>query len=256
MEFLVKFWKKYVGRFGMFSLVLLGLENFLDDNFVCPCKRSYNQVICVFYCVVPAFGCLICTLCFVDLSSSTKNKEMVCTGNSRNKGQRIFYSILAVLIWLSLFFTDGRYLACAWSDWDGVLTKSDTFGIGKWCKPTGNETSEIETQQRTLKLMYISQADGRYVACGGSDWDGVFSKSDTFGIVKWCKPTGNETSEIETQQKTLELMYISQIAGYILIMGIITALVAFKYFWQNKPQQDSEEQHQRAEAVPLLENQS
>ncbi|XP_060768414.1 uncharacterized protein LOC132875564 isoform X3 [Neoarius graeffei] len=118
----------------------------------------------------------------------------------------------------------------------------------KYCRQKKTQQVRSNTKER--------QADGRYVACGGSDWDGVFSKSDTFGIVKWCKPTGNETSEIETQQKTLELMYISQIAGYILIMGIITALVAFKYFWQNKPQQDSEEQHQRAEAVPLLENQS
>lgn len=68
MNALVYFLEKYVWRFGMFTLVLLALENILDDYFVCPCEDEHNHVICTFYGFVPALACLIFTI-FVDLSS-------------------------------------------------------------------------------------------------------------------------------------------------------------------------------------------
>ncbi|KAG7314326.1 hypothetical protein KOW79_021629 [Hemibagrus wyckioides] len=151
-----------VGRFGTFHLGLLILENTVDDNFFCPCKHDYNHAICFLYAFVPAIASLLGTLCFMDLDGI----------------ERIVYSLLNILTWLSLFFLDGRYLACAYSNWKGVYTKSDTLGIEKWCKPTGNETSEYRSQERTLELMAISQFTGfvlMIVVIGG------------FVLFKYCK---------------------------------------------------------------------
>lgn len=145
----------------MFNLVLLALENMLGDNFVCPCKHDYNHMICFLYCFVPALGCLICTMLFVDLSPLGEDEEG--TKSSRYTIERIFYSVLSVVTWVSLFFIDGRYLACAYSYGEGVYTKSDTLGTGKWCKPKGNETSEVESQERSLQVTSISQVSSECV---------------------------------------------------------------------------------------------
>lgn len=116
-----------VGRFGTFNLGLLILENIVDDNFLCPCKHVYNHVICGLYAFVPAIASLLGTLCFMDLDG----------------GGRIVYSLLTVLTWLSLFFLDGRYLPCAYSNWEGVYTKSETLGIEKWCKEMKPQCSGV-----------------------------------------------------------------------------------------------------------------
>lgn len=120
--------------------------------FFCPCKLDYNKAICLLYCIVPAFGCLICTWFFLDLSTTETNGAQC----SNRVGQRV-YSIVSVLIWVSLFFIDSRYVACAGSYWEGIYTKSDTLEIAKWCKPIGNETSVLESEEWTLHMMIISQ---------------------------------------------------------------------------------------------------
>lgn len=177
-----------MGPFGLFNLFLLALENILDDNFFCPCKSCYNILICFMYCAVPALGCFIWTWCFLDLSPLRENEENVekvkekvkvktevrvedrvevqetvvektvgeQVEKSRSKGQKL-YSLLSVSIWLSLFFLDSRYVACAGSYWEGIYTKSATLEIVKWCKPIGNETSVLESEQWTLYMMIISQ---------------------------------------------------------------------------------------------------
>lgn len=143
-----------MGRFGMFSLALLALENMMGDNFVCPCKCDSNMKLCILYGFVPALGCLIWTMCFLDLSPN-QNDEKVSKLKVRLR--RSFYSVLSVMVWVSFFFIDGRYVACGWSDWEAVYIKSETYGIVKWCKPTGNETSELEKHKRTLEFTSKSQ---------------------------------------------------------------------------------------------------
>lgn len=140
---------KYVGRFGILGLVLFVLDSILDRGFFCPCKYSYNIVICVMYCIVPALG-LLCVLYFMDLSLGEDNTLY------RHKHERISIGVLSVLAWFSLFFLDGRYIACGFSDWEGVYITSQRMNM-KWCMPTGNETSVLESEQRTLHLVIISQ---------------------------------------------------------------------------------------------------
>lgn len=148
-----EFLKKHVGKFGIFSIVLVALEQMLDDDFVCPCEVVYNRVIFVLYCAVPSFGCFIFTFCFMDQFPETEDGQM----RNSSMCMKCLYSILTATVWLFVFFFDGRYLACLCSDWKGVYTKTDPLGIVRWCKPTGNETSVFESQHTTLMWMSRSQ---------------------------------------------------------------------------------------------------
>ncbi|KAF5888358.1 calcium homeostasis modulator protein 6-like, partial [Clarias magur] len=139
------FLRKCVGNLWIFSLVLFTVEQLMDDEFICPCERIYNVVTCVVYALVPSFGCFVFTFVFADLSSSTQ-----CG--------RAIYSSLTALVWLCLFFLDGRYLACGLSYWTGVDAKHDTMGDLNWCKPTGgiNVLPAVECQEKTVKWMSMS----------------------------------------------------------------------------------------------------
>ncbi|GAA6083952.1 calcium homeostasis modulator protein 6-like [Tachysurus ichikawai] len=153
---LIEFLRKQVGRFGIFSLILVALEQIMDYNFVCPCQRAYNISMCVLYGVVPALGCFLLTFSFIDLSLNTEDRQR----RENSKRYKVLYSSLTASVWLLLFFFDGGYVACAASGWEGVYTQPDKLGIVRWCKPTGNETSELESQQITLKWISISQILG------------------------------------------------------------------------------------------------
>lgn len=148
---LLAFLRKRVTRFGIFSLILMAFEQILDKDFACPCKHAYNITVCVLYGGVPSIGCFLLTFFFMNPSLNTDGRKEISNCN------KLLYSSLTASVWLFLFFADGRYLACALSVWEGVYAKSDTLGIEKWCKPTGNETSVLESQQITLKWISISQ---------------------------------------------------------------------------------------------------
>ncbi|KAK2816708.1 hypothetical protein Q7C36_022979 [Tachysurus vachellii] len=155
---LVEFLRKQVGRFGIFSLILVALEQIMDYNFVCPCQRAYNISMCVLYGAVPALGCFLLTFSFIDLSLNTEDRQR--REISKRFCNKVLYSSLTASVWLFLFFFDGGYVACALSDWEGVYAQSDKLGIVRWCKPTGNETSVLESQQITLKWIARSQILG------------------------------------------------------------------------------------------------
>ncbi|MCI4394748.1 hypothetical protein PGIGA_G00172260, partial [Pangasianodon gigas] len=144
---ITEFLRKSVRNLGIFSLILAALEQLLDDQFICPCERVYNVVTCVLYAVVPSIACFFFTW-FVE-DGKMKDNSVCC---------KLLYSILAVLVWLCIFFFDGRYLACGLSYWRSVYAEGTLQGSEltfKWCKPSGpvNEVPYAETQEKTLKWM-------------------------------------------------------------------------------------------------------
>ncbi|KAM9441028.1 uncharacterized protein Hap1MRO34_026151 [Clarias gariepinus] len=145
---------KCVGNLWIFSLVLFTLEQLMDDEFICPCERIYNILTCILYAVVPSFGCFVFTFWFADLSSNTEDGG----GQKDCRCRRVIYSILTTLVWLCLFFLDGRYLACGLTYWTGVDAKHDTMGDLNWCKPTGgiNMLPSVECREKTVKWMSMS----------------------------------------------------------------------------------------------------
>lgn len=181
-EGLFEFLRKHFGNVGMVGIILTVLEKIMEDDFVCPCEWKYNIVICVLYAAVPFFACLLYSAYFMDLKSSNtqdrgtednpsinnRNESTLQSVQSQDRGtenismfKKIFYSLLTGCIWLCIFFADGRYFACAFSTWGGIYTKNESFGILKWCKPIGNETLELYSQQETLKWMCRSQVSSQ-----------------------------------------------------------------------------------------------
>ncbi|KAI5630304.1 protein FAM26F-like [Silurus asotus] len=246
-------------------LVLAAFENILDQEFVCPCDYTYNIVLCVLYGAVPSIGFFVFTYCYMDGYSEMEN------GRIRDllMSDKLLYSTLTTIIWVSLFFVDGRYLACAFSVWGGVYAKNETLGIVKWCKATGNETDVFKSQQDTLKWITRSQEkkrkkiecnetctcprfcytiisvliwlmlllmDGRYVACGSSNWDGVYTKTDNLALTQWCRPN-NESSVPEKELRIVTAVFWSQVVGSSLIVVIAILLFCFFFAFNNDENQ-------------------
>ncbi|KAI5089669.1 protein FAM26F-like [Silurus meridionalis] len=265
-KFIAEFFRKPLGSVGIFSLILAAFENILDQEFVCPCDRTYNIVVCVLYGAVPSICCFVFTFCFMDGYSEMEDERM----RDLHTCDKLLYSILTTIIWLFLFFVDGRYLACAVSVWGGVYAKNETLGIVKWCKPTGNETVVFTSQQDTLKWISRSQGkqkkkmitvketctcpricytiiavliwlmlllmDGRYVACGTSNWDGVYTKTDNLALTQWCRPN-NESSVSEKELRIVTAVFWSQVVGSSLIVVIAISLFCFFFAFNNNENQ-------------------
>lgn len=154
--FIKHLWKRG-GKFGIFSLILVIIEQILDREFVCPCEHPCNITICTLYSVVPSFGCCVLPFCIKNWFPKMERIEKKCKCVSK-----CLVFILTVTIWPILFFVDGRHLACACSNWGGVYTYDNAMGNVKWCKPTGNETSVLASQQMTLKWISRSQVSSEF----------------------------------------------------------------------------------------------
>ncbi|KAF4073465.1 hypothetical protein AMELA_G00258890 [Ameiurus melas] len=146
-----EFLRGRVGNLGISSIVLVVLEKIMDNDFICPCQPGYNEWICACYAAGPSIFSFVFTLFFVD----PKPDDKVMKGKSTC--DRFLYSALVAFIWLFLFFVDGGYVSCACSRWGGEYTET---GALKWCKPTGNETSVFESQEKTERCITISQFAG------------------------------------------------------------------------------------------------
>ncbi|KAF5889301.1 calcium homeostasis modulator protein 6-like, partial [Clarias magur] len=141
---ITNFLKSRVGNLGIATLVLVVLEKMMDADFICPCQPGYNEVICACYAIVPFITCFAFTLSFVDPKPEDRGLQ----------GNRYLFSTLISLIWLFLFFIDGRYVSCACSRWGGEYTET---GDLKWCKHNESETVAFENQQETQRCITISQ---------------------------------------------------------------------------------------------------
>lgn len=158
-EAIINFLKSRVGNLGVSSLILVTLEKMMDINFVCPCQPGLNRWIVAFYAIVPLIGCFCFTWHFVNL----KPEDNVTGDKSTDKkkedtGTKFLFSLLVALIWLFLYFFDGRYLACAYSCWEGEYTETS---IMKWCKPIGNKTLVFKRQQETQASIVESQVSSK-----------------------------------------------------------------------------------------------
>ncbi|XP_046694547.1 uncharacterized protein LOC124378818 isoform X2 [Silurus meridionalis] len=78
--------------------------------------------------------------------------------------------------------------------------------------------------------------DGRYVACGTSNWDGVYTKTDNLALTQWCRPN-NESSVSEKELRIVTAVFWSQVVGSSLIVVIAISLVCFFFAFNNNENQ-------------------
>lgn len=60
--------------------------------------------------------------------------------------------------------------------------------------------------------LFLFFFDGRYVSCACSRWGGEYTES---GLLKWCRPTGNDTLVLMREQETHRCITISQVSSQL-----------------------------------------
>lgn len=157
------FLRNYVGDMTIVFLLVIAVEKILEAEFVCPCHPIKNKVISSLIGIVPGLIFGIFTFMFVKVSASGKandDSRNIFNDIHKTKKVRSLYAMLAMCIWLAVFFCDGRFVACGASYWTGIYSKStDNMMFKAWCKPY-NETTEEEKKKETTEHIFYSQVTG------------------------------------------------------------------------------------------------
>lgn len=133
------------------STVLVGLflvvfEKMLDLEFVCPCfeKKYCNGIFVFLYFFVPSLGIFV-LMCHVYEKSCC-----CCRGCS---WYICSHTVGPPLTWIIILLLDGRYLACAFTNWSGMYEVTGG-GVMRWCQ---SENYSSERLSFTHTLYTISQ---------------------------------------------------------------------------------------------------
>ncbi|KAL1251478.1 hypothetical protein QQF64_019274 [Cirrhinus molitorella] len=176
------------------SFMMLGLQALIAVKFSCPCKVKWNALTSLFLFVVPAlFAFVIMFMLLRPCKFKCSRSQRQTSGGrtqsrvnneasqeedksgiyqSEDTSQSFEIVLMACLIppivWICIFFIDGDYLACGFTDWNGrYACDKDLHPIClNWCKPTelnqgGNETKLYE---RTRELIDQSKCIGYSLA--------------------------------------------------------------------------------------------
>ncbi|KAL7853364.1 hypothetical protein AOLI_G00202080 [Acnodon oligacanthus] len=137
----------------LFSLVLVVLEKFFENDFVCPCESGYTEAFFCFYLLAPMFIAFVFGLYLLSF------RCVCCSG--RKKCCSAFCKFLACSIpsavWLAVFFCDGRYIACLNTELKGEYADSADPSPWKWCERNQTRTDD---QLRALTSFYKSKLGG------------------------------------------------------------------------------------------------
>lgn len=162
-----------------FSFLLVLLEKLVDIDFACPCKEN-NAYFVAAYFLIPAF------LTFVVMISRpsaefSKIKELI-NGNCILSIENIDCCAICT-----------QCMKCIKNWLKEVFERAKA---GNWIIPV-------------IVWIILLLFDGRYVACGNSDWSGRFVTADKVAL-KWCE-TDNSTLYEERLKKSQDWYYHSQV---------------------------------------------
>ncbi|XP_043079309.1 uncharacterized protein LOC122327776 [Puntigrus tetrazona] len=185
------------------SFMLLGLQELIDVHFSCPCKVKWNSLITGFLFIVPALFAFVIMFmllrpCKYKRSRSQRQKSVGRAQGQGNKeasqerdesgesqeqdksaihqfdeARQSFPTVLMAclippIVWICIFFIDGDYLACGFTDWNGrYACDKDLHPIClNWCKPTDLNQRENQTElyERTRELIDQSKCVGYSLA--------------------------------------------------------------------------------------------
>lgn len=124
-----------------FVLIQLVLEKLVETEFSCPCDSEYNYLHTSLCFIVPPF--IVCSLMYV----SACHCKLFGT---------LKLGIIPAGVWLVIVFLDGRYYACAMTDWSGKYEMIVNAEPQKWCQPL-NPNSSQELLAKTQFLYSESQ---------------------------------------------------------------------------------------------------
>lgn len=144
-----------------FGFILTATEHFIEKSFHCPCKPKWNAVYSSAFFLIPSIISFMMMLLFLK-----------CKCNSDCcKCYKIIYSFAPVIVWLELLFLDGRYFACAKTNWNSTGYIKDRR---RWCYPDpslfGNEVGEAISsttfRKRSSSLWFYVVSQVSMCLCG------------------------------------------------------------------------------------------
>ncbi len=143
-------------EFGMlpFTVILIGLELLMDQEFSCPCTPSLNMALISFVFLGPALLALT-VMMFM---------RRPCRRKSQNVAELFLFSLIPPSLWMFLLLFEGKYLACGMSHWEGDYVLDEDLQI-KWCKPTRMSdavVNETELRELTEKITFFSRVSLRW----------------------------------------------------------------------------------------------
>ncbi|KAL3971737.1 collagen type II alpha [Sarotherodon galilaeus] len=102
----------------VFTLIMAVLERLVQTEFECPCKGTYylNAWFVATFFFIPMILAMV-------LMASLQRPKSSC------------HCWVPAFVWMILLVFDGRYIACAMTDWSGRYVTADKAAPLKWCEP-------------------------------------------------------------------------------------------------------------------------
>lgn len=170
------------------SLLLIGLEELIEKQFFsCPCKYEQNALLTASIFTGPTlFIFALMFFCF----RAFKQEWFHCDGNEMKKTEK----------------------------------KKKTKKMKKENEENDDEGNDELSDAKVfayclfppLMWVIILLFDGDYVACGMTDWKGVYGFDKELSR-SWCKPTRVMRNEAKLRDLNGKYIYHSQFAGYIMV---------------------------------------
>ncbi|XP_036416255.1 uncharacterized protein LOC118800186 isoform X2 [Colossoma macropomum] len=143
-------WRNYV----IVNLVLIVLEKLVEHDFVCPCRPGYSEAFFSLYLAMP----LLMTLNFGFYMWNSKlwsepQSQSGCKYFCRCCGKFLTCTVPSVF-WVTLFFGDGRFLACVITPLQEDHVDTIALPPWEWCDKNRTLTDE---QNHVQISFYISK---------------------------------------------------------------------------------------------------
>lgn len=172
------------------SFLLVVLEKLLDMEFVCPCKgRRENASFVSAFFILPAVLAflLMISLQIGTVTSAESNK----TQNESNEEEK------------------------------GMCRKTKKY-LCKFSEEAKRQTKEIDKNCiiPAVAWIIILLFDGRYVACGMTEWSGTYVTADKAALVKWCE-TDNSTLNEKQLMNSQDWYFHSQVKKFLFVLLIV-----------------------------------
>lgn len=155
-------WRSYT----FLNLILVVLEKLVEKDFVCPCRHGFTWAFFFLYLLMPAilslnFGVYMWNSPHWTKSPARRPDSPTRRPDSpakRSVGRhescvKFLFSSLPLVIWLLLFFGEGRYVACVMTPLKADYADSSD-PPWEWCDSNRTLTAE---QNRTKEVFLISK---------------------------------------------------------------------------------------------------
>lgn len=135
---------------AVFGFILTVLERLVETEFECPCKgKCWNGWFVATFFIFPGI------LAFV-LMASVQGLKCSC---DKGDAKRFFHCCIPTFVWMILLVFDGRYIACAMTDWSGRYVTADKAAPLKWCEPENGPLYQ-ESLKKSQDWYFHSQLAG------------------------------------------------------------------------------------------------